>query len=338
MNTRMPLLACVAALAAALLALALPVQAAEQDRLIPRKDIFGNPTRTLPAISPDGRNIAYIAPRDGVLNVFVAPRDDIAAAKPITADKKRGIRGFFWAQNSKQLIYPQDEGGDENWRIHVVDIATAQDTIISPAGKVQGQVIATSLTKPDEILIGINDRDPQNHDLYRHNLKTGEQTLLFKNEDGYVAFMPDDTLALRMAAKQTPGGGLEVFKRDAGGKMTSFTKISPEDALTTQFVGFDVAGTTLYALDSRGRDKAALVTVDLDTGAPKVLTESTKADVSGTLTHPSTGKVQAAQVVHLLDEWRVIDPAIKGDIDFLDANARGQWKVTSRSRDDNRWT
>src|SRR5438132_5886858 len=246
MNARMPMLAGTAALVVATpWSLALPAQAPDQDSLIPRKDIFGNPTRTLPAISPDGRNIGYIAPRDGVLNVFVAPRDNIGGAKPVTADKKRGIREFSWAENSRQLIYTQDEGGDENWRIHVVDIATAQDTIISPAGKVQGKMIATSLTRPDEILIGINDRDPQNHDVYRHNLKTGEQTLLFKNDGGYVAFVPDDTLALRMAAKQTPGGGLEVFKRDAVGKMTSFAKISPEDALTTHFVGFDVAGTTL---------------------------------------------------------------------------------------------
>src|SRR2546430_15479598 len=92
MNAGRPILACFAALIAALLLPALPAQAADPDRLIPRKDIFGNPTRTLPAISPDGRNIAYIAPRDGVLNVFVAPRADIAAAKPVTADKKRGIR------------------------------------------------------------------------------------------------------------------------------------------------------------------------------------------------------------------------------------------------------
>jgi hypothetical protein len=115
MNARIPMLACTAALVAATLSpLALPVQAADQDGLIPRKDIFGNPTRTLPAISPDGKNIAYIAPRDGVLNVFVAPRDNIGGAKPVTADKKRGIRGFSWAENSKQLIYTQDEGGDEN--------------------------------------------------------------------------------------------------------------------------------------------------------------------------------------------------------------------------------
>ena len=339
MNARIPALALSAALAAATLSsLALPVRAAEQDQLIARKDIFGNPTRTLPAISPDGKNIAYIAPRDGVLNVFVAPSGNIADAKPVTADSKRGIRSFSWAQNSKQLIYTQDEGGDENWRIHVVDVATAKDTIITPAGKVQGQIIATSITKPDEILVGINDRDPQNHDIYRHNLRTGEQKLLFKNEDGYTAFVVDDSLTLRMAGKQTPGGGIEVFRRDSAGKMTSFTKISPEDALTSQFVGFDVAGTTLYAIDSRGRDKAALVTIDLDSGAPKAIAESSKADVSGTLTHPATGKVQAAQITYLRDEWQVIDPPVKPDIDFLDANARGQWTVTSRSYDDKQWT
>ncbi len=183
-----------ALLAAALLPLADLARAADQDRIIPRKDIFGNPTRTSPAISPDGKSIAYIAPRDGVLNVFVAPSDDIAAAKPVTADKKRGIREFFWTQNSRQLLYIQDEGGDENWRIHVVDIATAKDTAISPAGKVQGQVIATSVTNPDAILIGINDRDPQNHDVYRHNLKTG----------GQVASVPERRWIQRLRGRRQP--------------------------------------------------------------------------------------------------------------------------------------
>ena len=181
MNIATVFLTCTVALIAAMLVpLTGAAQVADEDRLIPRKDIFGDPTRTLPAISPNGKNIAYIAPRDGVLNVFVAPNDNIAAAKPITVDKKRGIREFFWAQNSRQIIYTQDEGGDENWRIHVVDVATAQDTVISPTGKVQGRVIATSVRNPQAILIGINDRDPRNRDVYRHNLKTGEQVLQFR--------------------------------------------------------------------------------------------------------------------------------------------------------------
>src|SRR5215472_6491885 len=338
MNARNSIRALTALVAVLLLPLALPVQAADPDKLIARKDIFGNPTRTSPAISPDGKYIAYIAPRDGVLNVFVAPSNNIADAKPITADKKRGIRQFSWAQNSRQLLYTQDEGGDENWRIHVVDVATAKDTVISPAGKVQGQIVATSVTKSDEILIGINDRDPQNHDVYLHNLKTGEQKLVFKNEDGYTAFVADDSLAVRILVKQTPAGGFDVFKRDAAGKLRLLTKVSPEDALTTQPVGFDVAGTTLYAIDSRGRDKAALVSIDPDTGAAKLLVESDKADVSDTLVQPATGKVQAVAIEYLRNEWQPVDPAIKPDLDFINANAAGQWKVTSRSNDDKLWT
>ncbi len=199
-------------------------------------------------------------------------------------------------------------------------------------------MIATSITSPGTILIGINDRDPQNHDVYRHNLKTGEQALLFRNDDGYSSFVADDSLAIRMVAKQTPAGGLDVFRRDSAGNLTRFTRISPEDALTTQLIGFDVAGTTLYALDSRGRDTAALVTLDLEGGAAEVLAQSDKADVNDTLAHPATGKVQAAQVEYLREEWQPIDPAIKSDIEFLNANARGEWKVTSRSRDDKWWT
>ena len=41
--------------------------------LIPREVLFGNPERVSPNLSPDGSQLAWIAPRDGVLNVWVAP-------------------------------------------------------------------------------------------------------------------------------------------------------------------------------------------------------------------------------------------------------------------------
>ena len=80
--------------------------------LIPRKAIFGNPTRLQPTISPDGRLLAFIAPKDDVLNIWVAPIDDLKNAKCITTDTKRGIRQFFWTYNS-QIVYGQDKNGDE---------------------------------------------------------------------------------------------------------------------------------------------------------------------------------------------------------------------------------
>src|SRR5581483_6488898 len=91
--------------------------------LVPRSVLFGNPERISPRISPDGRRLAWIAPDDGVLNVWVADLTDArkpGAGKAVTNDRDRGIRMFFWAHDNKHLVYEQDKGGDENWRLYDV--------------------------------------------------------------------------------------------------------------------------------------------------------------------------------------------------------------------------
>ena len=83
--------------------------------VIPRSALFGNPEKTQARVSPDGKYVSFIAPKDGVLNVWVGPRTDPSAAKAVTNDTKRGIRQHFWAYDNKHVLYLQDEGGDENW-------------------------------------------------------------------------------------------------------------------------------------------------------------------------------------------------------------------------------
>ena len=306
--------------------------------VIARKDIFGNPTRTSAAISPDGRHIAFIAPHNGVLNVWVAPSGSLTDAKVITSDSKRGIRAFRWARNNSHILYTQDTGGDENWRVYLTDITTAKTTALSPEGKIQARIEATSIAKPDEILISLNDRNPQLHDVYRVNLQTGERTLAMRNE-GYAAFTADDSLTLRLAMKQTPGGGMDLFRIAPGGAVASepVLRIGPEDALTTQPLGFDTSGATFYLLDSRARDKAALATLDLATGKTAILVESPKADVQRLLVHPRSGKIQAVAAEYLRNDWLVVDDTVKADLDFLNREAKGDWQITSRSDDDKLW-
>jgi dipeptidyl aminopeptidase/acylaminoacyl peptidase len=312
--------------------------AAQETKVIPRKDIFGNPTRVAPSLSPDGKHVAFIAPHNDVLNVWVAPTGNIGAAKVVTNDTNRGIRNFIWARNNTHIVYRQDIGGDENWRIYLTDVASAKTTAVSPEGKVQARIDTISIAKPNEILIALNDRDPQLHDVYRVNLQTLERTLVMKNE-GYAGFLADDSLAIRLALKQTPGGGFDSFKvKDGKIETTPFIRVGPEDALTTQTLGFDTAGETFYLLDSRGRDKAALATLDWATGKTTLLVESPKADIQGAIVHPLSGKVQAVSAEYLRPEWIPVDPALKADIDFLNREAKGMWQVTSRSDDDKLWT
>src|ERR1700751_5211993 len=98
------------------------VAASSAVRLIPRTSLFGNPVRAQARLSPDGRYMSFLAPKNGVLNVWLAPFGKLDAAKAITDDRKRGIRQHYWADDGKHILFLQDEGGDENWRVFSVDV------------------------------------------------------------------------------------------------------------------------------------------------------------------------------------------------------------------------
>jgi Tol biopolymer transport system component len=100
--------------------------------LIPRTLLFGNPDKTQARLSPDGKFLSYLAPLDGVLNVWVGPSNDPAAAKPVTHNTNRGIRFYTWAYTNRHVLYIQDKGGDENWRIYSVDLSNNETKDLTP--------------------------------------------------------------------------------------------------------------------------------------------------------------------------------------------------------------
>ena len=135
--------------------------------LIPRKTLFGNPERTAVTLSHDGTRVAYLAPVDGVLNVWVAPVDAIGDVKPVTRDRGRGIRHYLWSYHPGYFLYGQDRDGDEDWHVHAVEIDTGRTRDLTPYDGVQAIPHGLSDRFPDEVLIAVNRRDPQYHDLYR---------------------------------------------------------------------------------------------------------------------------------------------------------------------------
>jgi dipeptidyl aminopeptidase/acylaminoacyl peptidase len=317
--------------------------------LIPRRLIFGNPDRTGVQISPDGRHVSFLAPRDGVMNVYVAPADAPDKAQPITNDRTRGITRYFWAFDSKHVLYAKDQGGNENWNVFSVPIeAPDQEKNLTPNDKVAAQVAAVSERHPESVLIGINDRDPRFHDLYRVNIATGEKTLLAQNPgqiegNTVAAFMADDDYHVRFAAASTPDGG-EALYEPAGAAGAAppaqwklFEKIGADDTMTTNPQGFDKTGRTLYMSDSRGRDTGALYAVDLRTKQKKLLAEDPRADVGEALVHPTEKTVQAVAFNYERQHWKVLDKSIQGDFDYLRTVADGEVNVTSRSLDDKTW-
>lgn len=332
-------------IALALLLIAVPAIAAPKlapakfdAKLTPRETFFGNPERTAPAVSPDGKQLAFLAPRDGVLNVWLAPGFDLASAVPITADTVRGIRNFLFALDGKHLLYTQDKGGDENWRVYAVDLTTKVTRDLTPMDKVTARIAGVSPKKPGVIVVALNDRVPELHDLHLLELATGKLTLLEKNSDGFADYTLDADYRVRFATRQTPDGGLEVLAKGKQG-FTPYKKIAAQDSLTTSLVGFDATGTTLYLIDSAGRDTAALLAIDTSKAGPaKVLLEHPRADIDNVMIHPTTLTVEAASANYERSTWLFLDKAVEQELaELAKQTGPGDINVESRSLDDQRF-
>jgi dipeptidyl aminopeptidase/acylaminoacyl peptidase len=223
-----------AALCTALALVITPVRASAQKStqppIIDRELIFGDPEISGAQISPDGKFIAFIKPLKGTRNVWVkgteAPFD---SAKPITADTTRPIPSYFWSRDGKYILFVQDKAGDENYLVYAVNPAESpaagQDV---PAARnltdvkgVRAEIYAVPRTEPDALYVGINDRDPAWHDLYKVKISTGERTLIRKNTERIEGWTFDLKDKLRLATRVNDNGDTEVLRVDDKG----FTKV-----------------------------------------------------------------------------------------------------------------
>ena len=305
--------------------------------IIPRKTLFGNPEREAVSVSRDGSRLAWLAPLDGVLNVWVAPVSDVAAARPVTRDAKRGIRTYFWAHNPDFIFYAQDTDGDEDWHVHAVDLRNGETRDLTPFEGVHAVPHPPSPRFPDEVLIGVNDRDPQFHDIHRVNILTGESRMIMRNDIGAVAFMSDMDYEIRLAHVTTPEGGSRILALSGSGAWETLVEISREDDMTTFALGFDADGRRLYMADSRGRDTSALMEMDVETGAIRELASDPRADAAGFALHPETRRPQAVAFEYDRVRWHVLDDDIAQDFRLLRERAGDEFDIVSRSSDDRLW-
>jgi dipeptidyl aminopeptidase/acylaminoacyl peptidase len=306
--------------------------------LIPRAKFFGNPEKARARLSPDGKRLAFVAPVEGVLNIWVSPDDDPEKAKPVTFDKHRGIYSYFWAYTSQHILYSQDKDGDEDDHVYRIDLESGEIKDLTPLEKIKAEIEGTSEKFPEEILVGINDRgERQFHDVYRVNIVTGERKLIQENP-GLAAFMTDDDFRVRFAVNFTPDAGQVLLKPADGGQWEPYIKIGPLDAMTTSPAGFDKTGDKLYFIDSRERNTAALTYIDLKTGQQHLIADDPRADIGGALVHPTEKTIQAVSFTYTRTEWKILDESIRADLDYLKTVADGEIQVTGRTLDDQRWT
>ncbi len=305
--------------------------------LIPRKLLFGNPERMAPRISPDGAWIGWIAPRDGILNIWIAPASDLAAARPLTASA-RPLYGFDWAYDGRHILYTDDTNGNENRRVWAVTRDTAEARRLTPEFGVAAMIGGLSPDRPNTVLVLVNDRDPAYHDLRAIDLDTGKQETLFENTGGFNSEWVDWSLTPRLLRRENRDAGGSTLYRWHGGRAEPLLDIAHEDDTGTYLAGFERDGDHYLLVSTIGRDTGALYHVEAATGARTLLAEDDRSDITSVLRDPATGRALAVSVTHLRREWRALDPAIAPDLARItDAAGALDVNIYSQNHDNTRW-
>ena len=309
---------------------------AELPPLIPRQVLFGNPDKANPQISPDGKYLTYIAPdKNNVLQVWlrtVGKQDD----RILTADKKRGIRSYFWTYNPQQLIYQQDADGDENWHFYAVDIESNNVRDLTPYKGIKAQMIALDPKFPNQALIGMNLKDPRKHDAYKIDLKSGKAALEMENPGNIVDSEADAKFQIRAAVATTPDGGSELLTReDTSQPWKTIRKWKPDEE--GDAVGFSQDGKTLYIEGNHDANAVRLNALNLATGKETVLAQDPQYDVGAKFIHPVKRQIQAVGFYRDKLEWQVLDKSIADDFRAIARVRRGEFEVVDRDLADQTW-
>ncbi|MGF1495543.1 MAG: S9 family peptidase [Elainellaceae cyanobacterium] len=304
--------------------------------LIPREVLFGNPERARPQLSPDGRYLAYLAPDDqNVLQVWlrtVGQTDD----RPLTQDKKRGIRAYFWTYDGVQLIYMQDSDGDENFHCYAVHVESNQVRDLTPFQGVKAQPVDLDPSFPDEVLMGLNLNNPQAFDVYRINLKTGAVEFETPNPGNIVSWTADPQFQIRVAIAATPDGGSDLLYRDS--KEVDWQVLRHWSAEDEGYaVSFSEDGRTLYLVGNHDANASRLLALNLETREETVIAADEQYDVGGILIHPTNRTLQAVSFYRDRQEWLILDDSIRADFEAIAQVRSGEVAIVSRDLADTTW-
>ena len=294
-----------------ILILVMTVNLQAQMRKIPLRDFFKNPEKTGFQVSPDGKHISYLSPWEDRLNVFVQKLGDKEAIR-VTSAKERDVAGYFWKGNDR-IVFLQDSGGDENYKLYSVDRNGKNTKLFTPPDKVRAGIVDDLEDIDDEMLISLNQRDPKAFDVYRLNLATGEMKIVAENPGNIMSWITDHDGKLRAAVASDGVNNVLLYRDNESEQFREVLNTNFRNDVTPLFFTFD--NKFIYALSNLNRDKSAVVKFDIANGQEiEVLYENPDVDVSG-LSYSKKRKVLTS-ISYVKD---------KRELKFLDDKAENRY-------------
>ncbi|HLM60538.1 MAG TPA: prolyl oligopeptidase family serine peptidase, partial [Pyrinomonadaceae bacterium] len=317
--------------------------------IIDREIFFGNPEITGARISPNGKFIAFRKPYKGTMNIWIKSADEpFDRARILTNEAARPISSFFWSRDSRFIMFSKDNGGDENFNVFAVavesqpasgaEVPTARN--LTNALKVQTNIYRLPLNEPDAIYVGLNDRDPKWHDLYKIKISTGERTLLRQNTDRFVGWQFDNSDKLRLAKRSTAKGDTELLRLDTGDKSTQIYSCNVFEECTP--VRFHKDNRRVYMITSKGADTnlSKLVLLDVETGKVETVESDplNRVDFGGATFSNLTGEIISTFYEDDKLRFDYKDPKFAADYKFLQNKFTGKGvEFLSGTKDEQVW-
>ena len=244
--------------------------------LIPLETILANPEFSAATISPDGKRLAYLAPRHGRTQVWVRGIDEEHdQAICVTDDRRRGIRSYQWTDDPRWLLYRQDTDGNEDWHLFRVDLDAPDQpavdlTPLPPGSRILDVMPAPN--RPGKVVVSMNPRVLY-FDSFLLDIATGEQELLVEGGSimGGVVFSPD--LEPRHWVGQADDGAWEFRTTDpaTGEERTVFRAGGPENPNGIQPARITPDGQSVVLADYSTGGDLELVQIDIASGKRTVL-------------------------------------------------------------------
>ena len=278
--------------------------------IIPLEDFFKNPEMSSFQLSPNGDYISYMKPwKEGnrMMNVYVKPINSDKEMR-ITNASKRSLYGYFWL-NDNRIAYIQDEGGDENIHIFAVDIDGSNNIDLTPYDNIQARVTDDLEDDPNFMLVSLNKRIPQVHDVYRLNVNTGEISMVAENPGNISGWMTDNDGKLRIATTSDGVNTSILYREKETDNFKSILTTNFKETVAPLYFTFD--NDELYVASNRGRDKTAIFKFDLNAAEEgELIFEHDEVDVYGLMRSKKRKKITGVSYttdkrqMKFFDEWR----------------------------------
>ena len=319
------------------------VMLAQQPEIIDREMFFGDPEIAGGQLSPDGKYMSFLKPYKGTRNIWVKQTNEpFEAAKPITCDTERPIGGYFWSRDGRYVLYAQDKGGNENFHVYVVDPAGKLDADtgvpearnVTNFDDVRAMITRVPRSRPNTIYVGLNDRDPQYHDLYEIDLTTGERTLIYENKDKISGWNFDHKDVLRLASKSMEDGSTEILNITPEGFKTIYTCSVDETAYIS---GFHKDNKRAYLVTNKGDlNLSQLMLIDPETGVTEFVEKDpeNEVDFGGKIMSSISHEVLATVYVGAKRRLYFKDEAFESDYNILADRFAGSQVSFSSNTDD----